>query len=230
MLQVILIEPELSENTGFTARVMKNFGFENLVLINPKCDLDKAIKTAKHAKDILAKAAIADSSHLQTLDYVIGTTAKHGTDNNIPRNTISIEKLAEKLSKINLDCLNVGLLLGREGVGLSNKEINNCDILVTIPASKKYPVLNVSHAAAVILYELAKKLLSEKSDSHIRFAGKKDLEVIEGLQGRILDKIDFETKEKKDTQKKVWKRIFGKAMLTKREAFSVMGFFRKLLR
>ena len=29
-------------------------------------------------------------------------------------------------------------------------------------------------------------------------------------------------------QKKVWKRIIGKALLTKREAFVIMGFFRKL--
>ena len=47
---------------------------------------------------------------------------------------------------------------------------------------------------------------------------------------KVLDKLEFSTKEKKDTQKKVWKRVIGKAMLTKREAFSVMGFLRKLIK
>ena len=47
---------------------------------------------------------------------------------------------------------------------------------------------------------------------------------------KILDKLEFSTPEKKDTQKKVWKRVFGKAMLTKREAFAVMGLLRKVVR
>ena len=40
--------------------------------------------------------------------------------------------------------------------------------------------------------------------------------------------VRIATKEKKETQKIVWKRVIGKAMLTKREAFAVMGFLRKL--
>ena len=44
---------------------------------------------------------------------------------------------------------------------------------------------------------------------------------------KILNGLDFSTKEKKETQKIVWKRVIGKALLTKREAFAIMGFLRK---
>lgn len=252
MIEVILMEPRRQENLGAVARAMKNFDFENLVLINPKCRAGKkARKVAKHANDILDKAKIKKFDYLKNYDYLIGTTAILGTDYNIPRNAISIGQLAEKLptiikknnandkysnkknggynnkKKIS-NKLKIGILIGRETIGLKNEEINLCDILVTIPSSKRYPTLNISHSAAIMLYEIFKKISSEKSDSHINFATKKDKEIIMKYINSALDGMEFSTKEKKETQKRVWKRVIGKALLTKREAFSVMGFLRKL--
>jgi len=264
MIEIILIEPRKQENIGSVARAMKNFSFDNLVLINPKCKIGvKAHKVAKHGKDILKKTKIKDFSYLNKMDYLVGTTAILGTDYNIPRNSITAEQLAVKISKINYKIhenrrfsgsskivnfretgnakhfqvhrksrgfsreIKIGILIGREGSGLNNKEINLCDILVTIPASRKYPTFNVSHALIIILYEIFKKLSIDKSNSHINFASKKEKDIILKYIAQILNKMEFATKEKKDTQKNVWKRVFGKALLTKREAFVVMGFLRK---
>ncbi len=231
MMEIILIEPRKQENIGSVARAMKNFNFDNLVLINPKCKIGiKASKVVKHGKDVLKKAKLKDFSYLKKVDYLVGTTSRLGTDYNIPRNAITIEQLALKISKINYKKLKIGILIGREGIGLKNNEINLCDILVTIPASKKYPTLNVSHACSIVLYELFKKISNEKSSSHINFATKKEKEIILKYLNKVINNIEFATKEKKETQKKVWRRVIGKAMLTKREAFSVMGFLRKLKR
>jgi len=229
MMEVIIVEPRKQENLGSVARAMKNFDFDNLVLINPKCKIgNKANRVAKHGKDVLKKAKIKSFPYLKKLDYLIGTTAILGTDYNIPRNVISIEQLGNKLSKLeNKNKLKIALLIGRETIGLKNEEIDLCDILVTIPASKNYPTLNISHSVAIMLYEIF-KLNKEKSNSHINFATKKDKDIISKYLNLTLNKMDFTTKEKKETQKKVWKRIIGKAMLTKREAFVVMGFLRKI--
>ena len=231
MIELILVQPENPENLGSIARVMKNFDFNKLTLIKPKIkkDNEKALIVAKHAKDILKKVKTENFPYLKKFDYLIGTTAILGTDYNIPRNPINPEQLSEKLSNIDYQKLNIGILIGREGSGLNNKEINMCDILVTIPASKKYPTLNISHAASIILYEIFKNT-KENSSSHVKFATKKELSIINQYLTKILNKIKFTTKEKKQTQKKVWKRIFGKATLTKREAFTVMGLFRKLIK
>jgi len=232
MIEIILIETGKPENLGSVARAMKNFDFNKLILIKPKVkkNNEKSLIVAKHGKDVLKKAKIEDFSYLKKLDYVIGTTAILGTDYNIPRNPINPDQLALKLSSIDFKKLKIGILIGREGSGLNNKEIMLCDVLVTIPASKKYPTLNISHSVSILLYEIFKKINSEKSNSHINFATKKDKEIILKYFNKILNKIEFSTKEKKETQKKVWKRIFGKALLTKREAFSVMGLFRKLVK
>ncbi len=231
MIEVILVEPRKQENLGAIARAMKNFSFNNLILINPKCKIGvSARKVAKHANDVLAKAKIKGFNYLKKMDYLIGTTSRLGTDYNIPRNVIDAEKIAEKIAGVDYKKLRIGILIGREASGLTNEEISQCDALVTVPSSKEYSALNISHSVSILLYELYKKIGEEKSNSHIIFAAKKDKEIMLRYIDKILDKLEFSTPEKKDTQKKVWKRVFGKAMLTKREAFAVMGFLRKLLR
>jgi tRNA/rRNA methyltransferase len=48
----------------------------------------------------------------------------------------------------------IAILFGREGIGLSEGEIRACDLLITIPTSARYPVMNLSHSLAVALYAL----------------------------------------------------------------------------
>lgn len=230
MIEIILMEPRKQENLGAIARVMKNFSFEDLVLINPKCKAGfTARKVAKHANDILDRIKTKDKSYLKKIDYLIGTTSRLGTDYNIPRNAISAEQIAEKMASVDYNKLKIGILIGREGSGLTNKEINECSMVAIIPSSKKYPALNVSHAASIVLYEIFKKTGQDKVNAHIKFATLQDNEVMLRYIHEILDKLEFSTPEKKDTQKRVWKKVFGKAILTKREAFAVMGLLRKLL-
>jgi len=89
--------------------------------------------------------------------------------------------------------------------------------------------MNISHAVSIILYELFQKSKKPKINDHIIFASNKEKEVINKMFNKILNKLEFSTKEKKDTQKKVWKRIIGKSFLTKREAYALIGLLRKLI-
>jgi len=226
MISVVLVEPETPGNIGAIARSMKNFGLKDLVIINPKCNHldDESLFRATHAKEILKKAKVKKHDYLSRFDYCIGTTAIIGSDYNIPRSPLTPELLAEKISEKKSK---FALIFGREGTGLTNKEILKCDFIVTIPASKKYPTLNLSHASAIIFYELFKKN-KLKSNSHIITASKKEKDVLDHYISKQLDKMEFSTKEKRDTQKRVWKRIIGKSLMTKRELFAVIGFFKKL--
>ena len=228
MISVVLQNPKTAGNIGAIARVMKNFNFSDLVLINPKCNHlgNESLDRATHAKDILKKAKIEGIDCLSNFDYVIGTTSKLGTDYNIPRSPLTPEQLAEKLSKIKKS--NIAILFGSEDHGLSNKEILKCDFIVTIPASKSSPTMNISHSASIILYEIFKKSSLENVSSHIIPAGKIEKEIILKKISNILGKLEFSTKEKKETQKVIWKRIVGKSFLTKREAFALLGFLSKL--
>jgi TrmH family RNA methyltransferase len=222
MTKVVLVESRNSGNVGAVARAMANFGFEKLILVNPKCShLSQAARNrAKWAQDVLKKAKIV-SSLSSIKSTLVATTGKIGTDYNIPRSPITPEKLADIANK-----KDIALVFGRESTGLNNEEISKCDFVVAIPASKKYPVMNLSHAVVVILYELTKK--KENIASHIVFASQQDKKQLMKMLSKALNKMDFATKEKKQTQIIVWKKMIGKSFLTKREAFALMGFFRKI--
>ncbi|MFH2028049.1 MAG: RNA methyltransferase [Nanoarchaeota archaeon] len=229
MISVILVEPKLSANVGAISRTMKNFNFTSLILINPRCNhLSQMAKNrAKHANDVLEKAKIKTESYLKTFDYLISTTARLGKDYNIPRSPISPKQLAEKLADIDKK-KKIGILIGRESDGLTNEEILNSDFTVSIPSSPKYGTLNISHAVSIILYELFQISSQIKTTDHFVTASKIEKEVILKKIDQILDKMQFTTKEKKQTQKIIWKRILGKSFLTKREAFALIGFLNKI--
>src|SRR3989344_1789211 len=221
MIAVVLVEPQNAGNIGAVAMAMKNFGLSELLLVNPKSDhkSKEALDRASHAHNILEKAKKIPYSQLKKFDYVIGTTAVLGTDYNIPRSPLNPEQLGRKVSGMRG---RIALLFGRENRGLSNNEINNCDFVVTIPASREYSTLNITHSAAIIFYEIMKYAGTKKSNDHIVFSTKKEKEVALGYVNKILGRLEFSTPEKKDTQKIVWKRMIGKAMLTKREAFALI--------
>lgn len=218
MISVVLIEPKNSGNVGAIARAMANFGFSNLVLVNPKCNhlSQTARNRAKWAQDVLHKAKVVKK--LPKIGTLVATTAKLGTEYNIPRSPITPAQLSSICKG------DVGVVFGRESSGLTNEEILACDFVVSIPASKKYPVLNLSHSVAVVLYELSK----ENHASHITPASAKDKEQVMKMLKKALNKMEFSTQDKKHTQIKVWKRMLGKSFLTKREAFALMGFLKKL--
>ncbi|MEM0360521.1 MAG: RNA methyltransferase [Candidatus Diapherotrites archaeon] len=155
---VVLVGCEYEENLGLVARAMKNFGLKKLVLVSPKADKEseKALSRAMHAREILKRAKIFESLEkaLALADVSVATTSKTSKSPGCKRKAVSPEFLAEKYSGTKAK---IALVFGRESIGLSNSEIEKCDFVVSIPASKKNPVLNVSHAAAIVFYELFRK-------------------------------------------------------------------------
>ncbi|NLX39743.1 MAG: RNA methyltransferase, partial [Methanothrix sp.] len=111
----------------------------------------------------------------------------------------------------------VALLLGREDDGLSREELAACDVVVSIPTSPEYPIMNISHAAAVLLYELSRVE-----------AGEVELARPENL-ARLLDHFRSALVESEYHQHKLektmlmLKRIFGRARLTDREVQTLRG-------
>ena len=236
MLSVALVEPETPGNIGSVARVMKNFGFKSLLLVNPKCDhLDgEAYGRAMHAREILKSAAILkDFSQLKKFDYVVGTTAALGSDYNVVRSPITPGQLSQQISQqlgSSIKKIKIVLVFGREGTGLTTEELASCDLVVTIPSSKKYGALNISHAAAIVLYELFQVSKSVKSTSHIAPASGQDKKTALSMVSQLLAKMDFSIDSRRQTQSVVWSRLINKSFLTRREIYALMGFLQKLVK
>jgi TrmH family RNA methyltransferase len=153
-ITVVCIRPQGSGNLGSIARVMKNFGFRDLVLVAPRCGIDaQSFRMACHAADILRDARTVED--LAALDSefhgYIGTSGK--LDPSIHGEPIHPAGLPEALSRVARQA-RLALLLGPEDHGLSNAELKRCRWIVRIPADPEYPSLNIAQAAAILLYEL----------------------------------------------------------------------------
>jgi len=234
MIQIVFLEPKTSGNVGAIARVMANFNFKNLILIDPQCNhLDEeASKRSKHAKYVLEKAQILKTIQELKLisDYVVGTTSVLGRDYNIPRVPINAEEFGKKVAEIERVSpeLKISILIGREGDGMRNEELEACDIVVSIPTSKKYPTMNVSHAATILMYELFKHSKKEKLGQHIKLAKKEDKERLLAIIDEKMQILEFTTDQKKKTQRTTWRKVIGKSNPTKRELMALFGFMKKI--
>ena len=227
MISIILIEPENSGNLGSVARVMANFGVKNLVLINPRCKInEQSRRFAKNAQKILDKAKVNGFNILGRYDYLVGTTAKLGNDYNIPRSPMTPMQLAQKIKAIKKK--KVAIILGRESDGLRNNEVKLCDFMVTIPTSRNYKAMNISHSLGVILYEIFKEQNTKETLKPYAPMGAKEKEQVLKLLKQAMKKMDFSTDRKMHTQLKVWKKMITKSFMTKREAFALMGFLKKI--
>lgn len=224
MYRIILVGPQTEGNLGFIARLMKNFGFEDLYLVNPEFEVgEEAEKRAMHAQEILDNLKIFKSldKALEGLDYIVGTTGVQTTDKNVLRRGIPPEEFAERAGKVEGK---IGLLLGREDKGLSNQELERCDFVITIPSSKEYPILNLSHAAGIIFYEIFKKESKEKEE--IGNVGK-EKEILEKTFKDTLSKLNYPEK-KEETLLRCFKNMVGRSLLFKREAHSLIGVFKEI--
>ncbi len=216
-LTVILAEPEHPGNIGSVARVMANFACKKLILINPKCAITQESRNlAKNAQSILDNARIADWSVLKEFRVVAATTGTLGTDYNLIRTPLTPEVGAGKLA----GAKDAAILFGRESSGLRNDELTKADFVITIPTHHTYTSMNLSHSVAVMLYtyyraqpvpQFTPMLAAEKQVLFARFDA-------------LLDALPFPTASKRTTQKKLWKNFFGRAMLSRREAFAAFGF------
>lgn len=163
--RVVLVEPCFEESIGFVARAMKNFGITALHLVSPVAKLgDHGRSRGGHAQEILDSITIHESLQdaINGADFSVGTTAQRAhSSTNLLRTPTTPEKLA-KLFKSQRG--RVALVFGREGTGLNNHELSVCDMILTIPSAEVYPTLNISHAAAIVFYELFDEEVSRLTD------------------------------------------------------------------
>lgn len=178
-VSVAFVEPLYEINVGYVARCMKNFCLTKLIIVKPRCQIgDEAYRFSAHAQDVLANARIASSlAELRDeFDLVVGTTgvATKGFDQ--VRRWITPEQLARRIAGLEGRVL---LVLGREDIGLTNEELALCDVVSTIPANPQYPIMNVSHAAAVFFYEIYKHAVETASAwQRERMPKREELEVL----------------------------------------------------
>ncbi len=153
-LRVVLVEPRYAANVGSVARVCANFGVTDLVITGDLELTDPARIMSVHAEALLDEAErVPDlAAGLSPADSVVGFTAITSEDaNDHLRDGLTLPQLADRLPRMDQ---RTALVFGREDYGLFNDELAACDIVCEIPVHPEYTSMNLSHAVAVVLYEV----------------------------------------------------------------------------
>lgn len=152
-LRIVLVEPAGPLNIGSAARVMKNFGLSQLVLVNPQCapHSDDARQMAVHAYDIIETSQTVATlpEALVGCQRAIATTAR-SRDLQTP-----LESPAQTLPWL-LESSPSALIFGPEDRGLNNDEMLQAQRFIKIDTRPPYESLNLAQAVAICCYELSR--------------------------------------------------------------------------
>jgi TrmH family RNA methyltransferase len=211
-LKVVIVEPKYQINIGYMARVAKNFGIKKLYFVKPRAKLlgRQSVKFAKHARNLLESAKIYKSIDEAASDcgIVVGTTGIWQKAKANFRNIYLIEDAFDKIATGSKESTKVCLLIGRDDIGLTHNELEKCDIIAYIGTNPSYPVLNISHALAIMLFVLTgRKYSSTYSSIAPQPASSSEIDVLL----KAFDKI-IEAKRIRD--KSAVRRIFKKIIST----------------
>jgi TrmH family RNA methyltransferase len=220
-IDIVLVAPLYEGNVGFAARVMKNFGFSRLVLIDP-CPLgNEADGRASHAWDVLHDAEMCTIEDVfARSNIVIATTGlvSKSVCHSMRMPFYSPKELRERIQDVDG---RISILFGRENWGLNNEEVRRSDMICTIPTSAEYPILNLSHAVGVVCYEL-----SDLPLPNIALASANDMGYLYRHLDRYLDAIHHPAFKRENTMILI-RRVLGRANLTTREASTLHGLLRR---
>jgi len=226
-IRIVLVRPRGSGNIGSVARAMKNMGETELAIVGKaRTRSFWARAMAVHGKDILGSAKCYDTIRQAIADcaLVVGTTCRSGLyrkHSRTPRDAATDIVAAARTGK-------VALIFGPEDHGLSNKDLEHCQSLMTIPTHPGYQSLNVAQAAVICLYELYLAAATPVPNTGIDRAPAEDVERLFDRMRRVLLKIGFLDSENPEHMLLAFRRILGRAGLEDKDVRIFTGLFRQI--
>lgn len=228
-VRIVVVEPAGALNVGAIARVMKNFGLSQLILVNPQCDRasEEARHMAVHAGDVLAKAIEVATlpEALQGCTRIIATTARDRQWDVLEPARTALPWLIEEPKQP------AALVFGPESRGLSNEELNYAQRFARIPSSPNYASLNLAQAVAICCYELAQAVdlpQSDRPEKSSNYAAFEDLEGYYQHLQAVLLKIGYLYPHTAASRMEKLRQIYNRAYLDRQELRAIRGILRQI--
>lgn len=225
-IRVVMVETTHPGNIGAAARAMKTMGYNNLYLVKPKIyPSAEATARAAGADDILGRVVVCDTLEeaLQGCVTVVASTAR---PRSISHSVFTPREYAAKLSEM-LKLGTVALVFGRESSGLSNEELEYCNVILQIPTNPEFSSLNVASAVQILCYEFNQLLqLDAESDEKgkTRLATADEMTYFyDHLEQSMID-VGFLNPEQPRKLMRRLKSLFNRAHLDENEVSILRGF------
>ena len=228
-IRIVLVNTSHPGNIGAAARAMKNMGLSRLYLVEPKeFPSLEAIRRSAGAVDILDDAIVVSdlSQAISGCVWVAGTSARLRT---IEWPILEPDECVLQAAG-HLEQGEVAIVFGRENNGLSNEEMEKCNVLLHIPTNPEYSSLNIAAAVQVVCYEF-RRTISKVKTSGIR--GKKHrqdaiagTDMLEGMFEHLhdaLQQLGFFGTNNPDVMMRRLRGLINRANATQREVSIIRG-------
>ncbi|MDR2495238.1 MAG: TrmJ/YjtD family RNA methyltransferase [Spirochaetaceae bacterium] len=225
-ITIVLSHPQEEGNIGAVCRAMKNMGLSRLCIVSAECfDGDAVRARAVHAGDLWDRAGRFDSLAGAVGGYplVIGTTRRRGRT----RKPVNVhpERLAQYLGA---RAGQAALVFGNERAGLGNADLNLCNFASSIPSSRTFPSLNLSHAVQIYAYHLFRVLGGAGSvQGEWTPLDQNALEALVKSVTCSLESLGFYKHRGRTEQERFLRDIFSRAGLSPAEGAYLRGLFAK---
>jgi tRNA/rRNA methyltransferase len=230
--RIVLVRTQVAGNLGATARIMRNMGLTQLVLVAPEADpADRnARQLSTHGEAILDSAPIVGSLDDAVAEcvLVVGTSARTGGP--FRRQSVGLpDEILPKAVEA-MHAAPVALVFGPEPSGLTDAEVSRCHHLIHIPADPSYPALNLAQAVAICVYELRRAWLKRSGaetagEPPAPFAAQERM--FENLR-TALEEIHFLYGQSADSLWHAVRHLLGRAQLTQMEVDVLFGLARQI--
>ena len=204
---------------------MKTMGLSQLYLVKPDQFPDAhATALATGAADLLENAIVTEtlSEALAGCAFAIGMSARK---RQISHELVNVREAALRASKI-ATSQPIALVFGTEMSGLSNAELDCCQLLAMIPANPEYSSLNLAAAVQVMCYEIRMAVLEGKLEVAENTPELATNEALEGFYAHLEDtliKIGYLNPQAPKKLSERIRRIYSRARLEKEEVNLLRG-------
>lgn len=223
--RIVLVEPQHPGNIGAVARAMKNMGLYELHLVRPvQFPHPEAIARASGADDVLATARVHDRFDQAIADcgLIVGTSARQ---RHLPWNLVEPRECAAQVVQSSRKGT-AALVFGAERTGLTNTELERCNLLMTIPTAPGYSSLNLAMAVQVVAYELwlaSRPGAPPPSERDVPLAAAEEVSRFYSHLEQVLEEIDFKDRTGGGHLMARIRRLFNRSQLDQNEVNILRG-------
>lgn len=193
---MILVSPKGAGNVGGVARLMGNFGFNDLRIVDPRCNLQsvECKQMSMQAYSIIQEAKIFQTlvEAQADLHQSVALSAK---ESEVERPRADIVQFAARYGEHFRPDEKVGFVFGREETGLRLEELAKCNWQVDIPTTNRMPSMNLASAVAVALsmlhYHQMREVKEEKSKAEVTWPTKSKEEIFFARLFQLLERLKF---------------------------------------
>jgi TrmH family RNA methyltransferase len=223
-LRIVLVEPREAGNVGAAARVMKNFGFDELWIVGEHPEL-KPLSWwwASGADDVVENARFAPTlqNALADAHITVATTSSRGRITTGDQTPVAIAELFASMD----GAQTLALVFGREDSGLTREELALCEKTAVVPTNPAFPTMNLAQSVGVFCYELS---TMERAPSPRDLAPAGTVERLHERAQSLLAEVGFLHGTNPDHIYDDLRVIAARAALDEREATIMMGMIRQI--